>query len=111
MQVEATSITVPDIIGKIDFPAIEQSVAKLVFPSITAKCKKLFLAVIVRNDDVYPLEHYRIGSTLYIGLPLDLHQVRLLSQEEVTMLVYNKTEAYLSTITEVEERVYEEMED
>jgi hypothetical protein len=110
MEVKSTCVILAGVAEKIDHEMINQAVCQINFPpSISTEYDKLGLCIIVRNDNVYPEGHYCIGKTLYVSLQFPPEQVRTLSTTEMTSLVRDKTEAYLSSITEVEEREFSMM--
>lgn len=104
MRIQATSITYLDTLEKIDLLSIEQTLQTLDFPEHLKGFETFYLTVVVRPDDLYPQEHYRIGNDLYLTLPLDLDTVRQLSANEVTDWVKTCVADYLSTIETIEER-------
>lgn len=111
MKVGSTFIILNSVADKLDHLAIEKAVSQLDFPPFLSGYEKLAIAVIVRGDNVYPEEHYRVGNTLVVGLQFDPKKILSLTPEEVTILVRDRTQTYLSTITEVEERAYTMMEE
>lgn len=111
MIISSTFIGLANVLDKFDDLAIEAAVAGIQFPSeIESKYKKLVVTVIARRDDVYPEQHYRIEKTLYVSLQFDPDQLLALSTDAVTRLVRDRTETYLATIDEVEERKMQQMD-
>lgn len=104
MRIQATSITYLDTLEKIDLLSIEQTLQTLDFPEHLKGFETFYLTVVVRPDELYPLEHYRIGSGLYLTLPLDLDTVRQRSTAEVTEWITAGVADYLPTIETIEER-------